>query len=174
MDMRCPRCGGATEIAGHEDGRAFYVCESCSRVWPLPLTPRTSSLPFALPPTRVLLADDDEPMVQLVGMWLEDENCEVLRALSGHEALDLASVYDPEIAFVDIFMPPPDGYRVCEALKTRAPTEVVLMTGVSTPDMQRAADVDAVMLLRKPFTHEDAVAALVAARRRSIVRLGSR
>jgi CheY-like chemotaxis protein len=174
MDMRCPRCGGATEIAGHEDGRVFYVCSGCSRVWPLPLTSRFSHLQVALPPTRVLLADDDEPMVQLVGMWLEDENCEVLRALSGREALDLASAYQPEIAFVDVFMPPPDGYRVCERLKRRAPTEVVLMTGVSMPDLQRAVDVDALMLLRKPFTHEDAVAALAAARRRSIVRLANR
>jgi CheY-like chemotaxis protein len=173
MDMRCPRCGGPTEIAGHEDAREFHACLICGRVWPAALVPLAAHVSLGLPAARVLVADDSEAMVQLLGMWLEEENCEVLRALSGREALDLASGRQPEIAFLDIYMPPPDGYGVCEVLKSRAPTEVILMTGVSAPDVRRANDLDALMLLRKPFTRDDAIAAYAAAVRQSIRRMAA-
>lgn len=168
MDMRCPRCGHLAEIAGHEDGRAYYACGGCKRIWPSPITPMALRPPTGRPPVRVLVADDSESMVQLVGMWLEEEQCEVLRALSGRQALDLASARQPDVAFLDIIMPPPDGFRVCETLKARAPTEVILMTGVPAPDTsRRATDLEVITLLRKPFTREEAVAALTAARIRA-------
>ena len=162
--MRCPRCGEATEIAGHEDGRAFYACRQCKRIWPSPIVPLASRLTIGRPSARVLVADDSEAMVQLLSMWLEEENCEVLRALSGRQALDLAAAQQPDIAFLDIVMPPPDGFRVCEALKQRAHTEVILMTGIASVDTpRRATDLDVIALLRKPFTHDEALAAYTAA-----------
>ena len=164
MDTRCPRCGEATEIAGHEDGRAFYVCGHCRRVWPSLIVPARSALTAGRPMARVLVADDSEAMVQLLGMWLEEEHCEVLRALSGRQALDLAATLQPDIAFLDIVMPPPDGFKVCEALKQHARTEVILMTGVASRDTpRRASDLDVITLLRKPFTHDEALAAYTAA-----------
>lgn len=161
MDIHCPRCGLPAEAAGHEDGRAFFACSRCQRVFSAPLA---SFIPHAGPAgalaTRVLVVDDADAMVHLLRMWLEDEGCEVFTAVSGRDALDLAATYYPDVVFVDLVMPPPDGFRVCHELKTRLAPEIILMTGVSNPDSRRrAAELGVVALLEKPFTREAAMAA---------------
>jgi CheY-like chemotaxis protein len=165
MDSRCPRCGGVAEPAGHEDARAFFQCVPCGRVWATHLSaimrrgdeePRSTS--------RVLIADDSPEMLGLMSAWLEDEGCIVVTAGSGREALDAAAVYYPDVVFLDLVLPPPDGFQVCEALKQRLAPEVVLMTGMPNPDAaRRAADLGVVALLMKPFAREAVTGALTTA-----------
>lgn len=164
-DTRCPRCGGPAEPAGHEDARAFFQCTLCSRVWATHLSAlaaRQSRDQSGAP--RVLVADDSPEMLGLMSAWLEDEGCVVATAGSGREALDAAAVYYPDVAFVDLVLPPPDGFSLCEALKARLAPEVVLMTGMSNPDnARRAAELGVVALLRKPFEREAVLNALSTA-----------
>ena len=113
---------------------------------------------------RVLIADDSPEMLGLMSAWLEDEGCVVVTAGSGLEALDAAAVYYPDVAFIDLVLPPPDGFSVCEALKVRLAPEVVLMTGMPNPThARRAADLGVVALLLKPFTREAVLGALATA-----------
>lgn len=164
MDICCPRCGGPAEEAGHEDGRGYFACARCRRVWSAPLALLAPTPRAAGSVTRVMVVDDSEQMVGLLAMWLEDEGCDVVTALSGIEALDVAAAYYPDIVFLDLIMPPPDGFQVCRALKQRLAPEVILMTGVSRPDARmRGADLGVVALLQKPFTREAAIAAYTTA-----------
>lgn len=163
MDICCPRCGGVAEPAGHEDARAFFRCPTCDRVWAMhlsallePSTERQSQAP------RVLVADDSPEMLGLLSAWLEDEGCIVITVGSGREALDAAVVYRPDVAFVDLVLPPPDGYYVCDVLTRRGPA-VVVMTGMVNPDRERVIEVGAVLLLQKPFTREAVIDALTIA-----------
>ena len=166
MDICCPRCDTPADTVGHEDGRGFFACPLCKRVWSAPLasmawTPPSS--PNAFVP-RVMVVDDSAQMVGLLAMWLEDEGCEVFTALSGREALDVAATYYPDIVFLDVVLPPPDGILVAKALKHRLSPEIILMTGVSNPDVpERAAALGIVTLLVKPFTRESAIDAYAAA-----------
>jgi CheY-like chemotaxis protein len=165
-DTRCPRCGGPAEPAGHEDARAFFQCRACTRVWATHLSAIAARRARADQPTipRVLVADDSPEMLGLMSAWLEDEDCVVITASSGAEALDAAAVYYPDVAFIDVVLPPPDGFAVCEALRARLSPEVVLMTGISNPhNARRAADLGVVSLLRKPFAREDVLGALATA-----------
>ena len=165
-DTRCPRCGGPAEPAGHEDARAFFQCQPCSRVWATHLSAIAARLDRGDARTmpRVLVADDSPEMLGLMSLWLEDEGCVVATAGSGREALDAAAVYYPDVAFVDLVLPPPDGFAVCEALRTRLAPEVVLMTGMPNPgNARRAAELGVVALLIKPLTREAVVAALSTA-----------
>jgi DNA-binding response OmpR family regulator len=108
----------------------------------------------------VMVVDDSAQMLGLLAMWLEDEGCEVFTALSGREALDVAATYYPDIVFLDVVLPPPDGFLVSKALKHRLSPEIILMTGVSNPDVpERAAALGIATLLVKPFTQESAIAA---------------
>jgi CheY-like chemotaxis protein len=131
-------------------------------VWSAPLASLAPSKPHAgsifIP--RVMLVDDSEQMVALLSMWLEDEGCEIFTALTGREALDVAATYYPDIVFLDVVLPPPDGLQVCKALKHRLMPEIILMTGVTNPDVpERAAALGIATLLRKPFTQEAAIEA---------------
>lgn len=166
MDICCPRCGAPSEPAGHEDGRSYFSCARCKRVWSAPIAS------FARPAgdasddfvTRVMLVDDSAEMLRLLASWLEDQHCDVVTALSGREALEVAATYYPDIVFLDLILPPPDGFDVCVRLRKRLAPEVILMTGVSNPDAQRrAAELGVVALLQKPFTQEAAIAAYLTA-----------
>ena len=79
MNICCPRCGAPAEVAGHEDGRGYFACSQCQRVFSAELAtlaPRAERTPGTLA-TRVMVVDDSEAMVGLLRMWLEDEGCEV-------------------------------------------------------------------------------------------------
>lgn len=165
QDTRCPRCGGLAEPAGHEDARAFFQCRACPRVWATHLSAMAAQrgADHGSAP-RVLIADDSPEMLGLMSAWLEDEGCVVVPTASGREALDAASVYYPDVAFIDLVLPPPDGFAVAEALKARLAPEIVLMTGMPGRGQEhRAAELGAVALLRKPFTREDVTGALTTA-----------
>ena len=161
-DTRCPRCGASAEPVGHEDARAFFQCSACARVWATHMSAiaaRNARDPQSVP--RVLVADDSPEMLGLMSAWLEDEGCVVVTAGSGREALDAAATYYPDVVFLDLVLPPPDGFTVCQALKVRLTPEVILMTGMPNPShARRAADLGAVALLTKPFTREAVVATL--------------
>src|SRR5919106_6247696 len=141
MGICCPRCGGVAEPAGHEDARAFFRCPTCDRVWAMHISaladrvfPDTNRAP------RVLIADDSPEMLGLLAAWLEDEGCVVIAVGSGREALDASTTYRPDVAFIDLVLPPPDGFHVCDVLTRQSGPTVVLMTGMSNPNIARVAE----------------------------------
>lgn len=160
MKICCPRCGGLAEPAGHEDARAFFQCPTCSRVWATHISaPVSRPFPATTAP-RVLIADDSPEMLGLLAAWLEDEGCVVITASSGREAIEAADSYKPDVAFIDVVLPPPDGLHVCEVLTRRMGHAVVLMTGMSLPDARRMEEAGALLLLKKPFDREAMIDAL--------------
>lgn len=163
MNISCPRCGGIAEPAGHEDARAFFQCPTCSRVWATHISASASYDLAASMAPRVLIADDSREMLGLLTAWLEDEGCVVVAASSGREAIDVANAYKPEIAFVDLVLPPPDGFHVSEVLTRKMGMAVVLVTGMSLPDTRRVEEAGALLLLKKPFAREALVDALTLA-----------
>jgi CheY-like chemotaxis protein len=161
MDISCPRCGGLAEPAGHEDARAFYRCPTCDRVWATHIS--AVAQPNAPRAPRVLVADDSPEMLGLLSAWLEDEGCVVIAVGSGREAMEASVAYRPDVAFLDVVLPPPDGIQLCEMLTRRRGPGVVLMTGMSNPDRKRVSEAGALLLLQKPFTREAIVDALTLA-----------
>lgn len=154
MEIRCPRCGNLAVPAGHEDARAFYQCQKCDRVW---MTFLTSSVIETAPPTaKVLVVDDSDELLGLIGAWLQDEGYILFTASSGRQALDIAQSHDPDVVLLDVVIPPPDGCTVCESLQHREhPPEIILMTGSSDPvRLRRVDELGEHVLLRKPFSSE--------------------
>jgi two-component system cell cycle response regulator len=128
----------------------------------------TAALSGNRTPVRVLVADDSDLLVGLLASWLEVEGYGVLTASTGRQALDVAAVHQPEIVLLDLIMPQLDGFETCVKLKRLPqPPEIILMTGVSDPDhLNRALDLCAGTLLRKPLEAETLVAAVASAVRR--------
>jgi CheY-like chemotaxis protein len=163
MEQRCPLCGSPAIPAGHEDARAYFQCENCKRVWATALTAHDWADDDRGEHARVLVADDSDQLVEIISLWLEDAGYEVVRATTGRQALDAASVHPPDVAIVDLIMPPPDGFTLIDALR-RLPSspEIIVMTGIADPQrLRRADDLGAVAVLRKPVS-EDVILAAVA------------
>lgn len=167
MDIMCPRCGTPATPAGHEDGRAFYRCEICNRVWMTPLTAGTSGRSVGQAPTRVLVVDDSDQLVGLIGAWLEDEGYDVATATTGSRAIAAVAAESPDIVLLDLILPPPDGFALCRNLaRLSRPPVVIVMTGISDSVRLRQLDDSGVFaLLQKPLTQERVLDAVSRARR---------
>jgi len=107
-------------------------------------------------PMKVLVVDDSDDLLKLVASWLDDAGFIVTTATSGMEALDIVHSHDPDIVLLDVVIPPPDGFAVCESLLHRErPPEIILMTGVADPRrLRRVDELGGLVVLRKPFTYD--------------------
>jgi CheY-like chemotaxis protein len=173
MDIRCTRCGTTAVPAGHEDARAFYQCEKCNRVWMMDLTAATVGR-TQTPQTRVLVVDDADMLVTLIETWLEDDGYDVATATSGRQALDALDTHDPEIVLLDLILPPPDGFTLCEVMRRREqPPEIIVMTGLNDPlRVHELEGPNLFALLHKPLTQETVLDVVSRARRYRWERVG--
>lgn len=105
----------------------------------------------------VLVADDSRPFAEMLRATLEDAGFEVVTAYSGLAAVAAMEHNDVSIAVLDVLMPGISGDAVAHRLKQLDPDlPVLLMTGA---DGAYAAT-SGVPVLRKPFPHEELVAAV--------------
>ncbi len=104
----------------------------------------------------VLVADDDPDILALVRFRLERDGYEVLSALDGETALDLALARTPDLALLDVMMPRLDGYEVTRRLREHGPTTtipIILLTArVQEPDVERGFQAGADDYVTKPFS----------------------
>src|SRR5436190_24265589 len=167
MDILCPRCGIPATPAGHEDGRAFYRCEICNRIW-------MTDLAIGMSPRRgrgrVLVVDDSDQLVTLLSAWLEDEGYLVTTATTGAHAIAAAMAEGPEIVLLDLILPQPDGFRLCRLLRgIPRPPAIVVMTGVIDATRLRELDGFGVCkVLQKPLTQDAVLDAVSRARYLSV------
>ena len=105
---------------------------------------------------RVLLADDDPSLLRLISTTLGSEDFDLLYALDGQEALDVARRERPDLILLDINMPRVDGFEVCQALKgdpETAGVKVVMLTARgSDADRARGRECGADDYFVKPFS----------------------
>jgi len=65
---------------------------------------------------RILLADDDPDVIEVVSMLLEDEGYEIITAKDGAEALEKIEKENPDLVILDLLMPRVDGFAVINTL----------------------------------------------------------
>ena len=112
--------------------------------------------------TTVLVAEDDEDILLLVATRLQRDGFDVITARSGVEALDLVRERRPEIAVLDIGMPPPDGLEVVRQIRNDADlssTRLLLLTAkAQESDVRRGLEAGADAYVSKPFSPADLAA----------------
>ncbi len=115
----------------------------------------------------VLVADDDEDILALVGFRLERESYKVLAAPDGEAAVRLAREHQPDLAILDVRMPKLDGYEVTKLIRrSEAVRDIpVILLSASVEDMhiQRGYDAGANHYMHKPFSPRDLVEHVAAA-----------
>lgn len=70
------------------------------------------------PLQRVLVVDDEEPILELLKYNLEKEGYDVRTASNGVEAVDVAKKFIPDLVLLDIMMPKMDGVEACRILRS--------------------------------------------------------
>jgi DNA-binding response OmpR family regulator len=107
----------------------------------------------------VLVADDDEDILQLLSFRLERAGYEVVQARNGDEALRLALELRPSLAVLDVMMPGLDGYEVTRELrrekKTSAMPVILLTARAQAEDVTKGLAAGADDYVKKPFDARD-------------------
>jgi DNA-binding response OmpR family regulator len=120
-----------------------------------------------MPQETILLADDDEMIVDVLRYRLEAEGYTVIVARDGEEALHLALSADPDLVLLDVMMPRLQGWEVCRELRRTSPVPILMLTA-------RGEEMDRVLGLElgaddyivKPFSFRELLARVHAHLRR--------
>ena len=67
--------------------------------------------------SRILIADDNQPNVELLEAFLSDVDCEIAIAVDGRDTLDKVASFKPDLILLDVMMPKLSGFEVCKKLK---------------------------------------------------------
>ena len=118
-------------------------------------------------PIRILVVDDEPPIVELVRGYLEREGYEVLAAPDGPRGLELARASSPDVVVLDVMLPGLDGVEVCRQLRTFSDAYVLMLTARGEEiDRVVGLSVGADDYLGKPFSPRELVARVKALLRR--------
>ena len=102
--------------------------------------------------TRVLVVDDEPPIVRAVAANLRVRGFEVLTASTGETALAAVETHQPDCVVLDLGLPGIDGLEVLRRLRTWSKIPVVVLTAIdSERDKVAALDLGADDYVTKPF-----------------------
>ena len=119
-------------------------------------------------PIKILVVDDEPPMVELVRGYLTREGWQVLTAADGIAALDTARSERPDVVVLDLMLPGVDGLEVCRRIRAFSDAYVVMLTAKSEEvDKLIGLAVGADDYLTKPFSPRELVARIRAILRRA-------
>jgi two-component system, OmpR family, KDP operon response regulator KdpE len=128
----------------------------------------TQKVPATL--SRLLVVEDDPTTARVVafGARMAWPNCAVTLAENGREALDVFEAVAPQLVVLDVSMPPPDGFEVCQRIREVSMVPILMLTArCDTMDKVRALELGADDYLTKPFDHLELLARLKALVRRA-------
>lgn len=117
---------------------------------------------------KILIADDDRNICELLKIYLEKEGCNVVLAGDGEEALSKFEAEEPDIILLDVMMPRLDGWQVCRELRKRSDCPIIMITAKGeTFDKVLGLELGADDYVVKPFEPKEIVARVKAVLRRT-------
>ena len=117
---------------------------------------------------KILVADDDQDLLELVAFSLAQCGFLVLKAQDGEHALRIFANESPDLLILDINMPGLSGFQVCEVVrrKSRVPVMMLTVRG-EEEDLVQALELGADDYLNKPFSPRTLLARVKALLRRA-------
>jgi len=97
---------------------------------------------------KILLADDDPDVIEVVSILLEDEGHEIVTAKDGAEALEKIKLENPDLVILDLLMPHVDGFAVFNMLRDPryerwSKVPVIILTSVREEVSNRRYELEA-------------------------------
>ncbi len=117
---------------------------------------------------KILVVDDDENICELLRLYLEKENYEVVTCADGLSAVELERTKQPNLILLDIMLPKLDGWQVCREIRKNSDVPIIMVTAKSdTFDKILGLELGADDYVSKPFDAKEVVARVKAVLRRN-------
>jgi two-component system alkaline phosphatase synthesis response regulator PhoP len=121
----------------------------------------SDSKPEAERRSRILIADDNQPNVELMEAFLADVDCDVAVAVDGRDTLEKVATFQPDLILLDVMMPKLSGFEVCKKIKSDPKTRrtmVLMVTALNERgDIERGVDSGTDDFLSKPVNKVELV-----------------
>ena len=111
--------------------------------------------------SKILIADDNQPNVELLEAYLADVDCDIAVAADGQETLEKVASFAPDVILLDVMMPRLSGFEVCQQLKADSKTRRIMVLMVTAlnelGDIERAVAAGTDDFLSKPVNKVELV-----------------
>lgn len=108
---------------------------------------------------KILIAEDERDIRDLVTFTLQYAGHEVYQAQNGVEAVEMVKKHKPELILMDVRMPKMTGYEACAALKKNAALKdipVVFLSAMGQDqEVQAGLDAGGIAYILKPFAPDE-------------------
>ncbi|ANU23052.1 response regulator transcription factor [Planococcus donghaensis] len=102
--------------------------------------------------TTILIADDDEEIRNLLGIYLKNEGYTLYYAQNGKEVLEIIHQTDISLVILDLMMPVLDGISTCMEIRKKYFMPILMLTAkTSDLDLMKGITIGADDYMRKPF-----------------------
>ena len=117
---------------------------------------------------KILVIDDEKPIVDLISFNLKKEGHEILEAFDGEDGYNKALALKPDLILLDVMLPKMDGFTVCRKLREKIQTPIIMITAKEEEvDKVLGLELGADDYMTKPFGIRELMARVKANLRRS-------
>jgi two-component system KDP operon response regulator KdpE len=117
--------------------------------------------------TRILVVDDEPQILRALRIDLQARQYDVMTAMTGVEALRVATDEHLDLVILDLGLPDMDGVEVVTALRRSAPVPILVLSGrLHSASKVEALDAGADDYVTKPFAIDELLARVRAVTRR--------
>ena len=117
---------------------------------------------------KILIADDEAQIREILRIYFEKEGFEVIEAEDGAAAILKVQSEKPDILLLDIMMPVLDGIEVCKQVRKMTDLPIIMVTAKDDDDDRIAGlEIGADDYITKPFNSREVVARVKAVLRRA-------
>lgn len=117
--------------------------------------------------SKILVADDDQNICELLRLYIEKEGFSVSIANDGEQAIRRFNEETPDLVILDVMMPALDGWQVCREIRKKSNCPIIMLTAKSeTFDKVLGLELGADDYVVKPFDSKEIVARIKAVLRR--------
>lgn len=109
--------------------------------------------------THIVVVDDEQPIADLIEVYLKNENYKVHKFYTGYEALAYIEKAPPDLAVLDVMLPDIDGFAICQRIREKYFFPVLMLTAkISDMDKIQGLTMGADDYITKPFNPLEVVA----------------
>ncbi len=117
---------------------------------------------------KILVVDDEKPIVDLISFNLKKEGHEIIEAHDGEQAYNMALSEKPDLILLDVMLPKMDGFTVCRKLREKISTPIIMITAKEEEvDKVLGLELGADDYMTKPFGIRELIARVKANLRRT-------
>lgn len=117
---------------------------------------------------KILVVDDERPIVEILKINLQKEGYIVFEAYDGEEAVNKAMMIDPDLILLDVMLPKLDGFSVCKKIREKSSVPILMLTAREEElDKVLGLELGADDYITKPFSIRELMARIKANMRRT-------